>query len=81
MSSEQAEASPVPVAPSGHDELDKVNFLNPKCHISEGSTHGPITPLSDDALKARLGAVLLTCHSALHSTKSFTEDYVSLNTK
>lgn len=86
MSSKQADASPVPVAitsatsSSGHDEVDKVNFLNLQCHISNEHEKVSITPLSDAVLRERLRAVLLSCHSALHQTKHLTDNYVSLRT-
>lgn len=86
MSSKHAEASPVPVAitsetSSGHDEVDKINFLNLKCHIADENPKLPITPLSDAVLKERLRAVLHSCHSALHQTKSLTDNYVSKEQK
>lgn len=83
MSSRQAEASPVPVAitsetsSAGHDEVDKINFLNLQCHIANEHASAPMAPLNDAVLKERLRAVLLSCHSALHQTKHLTDNYVS----
>lgn len=77
MSSKQTDASPVPVITSpGIDEVDKVNFLNLQCHISSEKAV-PSPSLSDAALRERLKAVLLSCHSALHQTKTLTDNYVS----
>jgi hypothetical protein len=81
MSSNKAEASPVPVSINTdstlkNDEGDKVNFLNLQCHIAE-KLKMPKTQLSYENLRERLIAVLITCHSALHQTKHLTDNYVS----
>jgi hypothetical protein len=73
MYSNQAEAHPVP-----HDEVDKVNFLNLQCDISDDKNLQK-SSMSDEKLKERLVAVLISCNSALHTTKHLTDNYVSLN--
>lgn len=83
MSSNQTEASPIPstrpsTAPSGHDEVDKINFLNLRCDASSNDPKkDPITTLSDAQLQIRLKAVVLSCSVALHKTKELTGNYVS----
>jgi hypothetical protein len=79
MYSNQAEASPIPatIDSSSHDEVDKINFLNLQCDISANEDL-PRVPLSDEVLRERLRAVLISCNSALHTTKHLTDNYVSV---
>lgn len=82
MSSNQAESSPVPATitsetSSGNDAVDKINFINLQCEVSSEHRKVPKTPLNDAALRERLVAVLISCHSALHQTKHLTDSYVS----
>lgn len=82
MSSNQTEASPIvstrtSETPTGHDELDKINFLNLRCQMSDPKKV-PVTPLSDAELQKRLKAVLLACNVALHKTKELTGNYVRI---
>lgn len=83
MSTNQAESSPIPatVVEASNDVPDKINFLNLQCQVS--SEHRTISKasLSDEVLRERLVAVLISCHSALHQTKSLTDSYVSLKTQ
>lgn len=84
MSSNRAQAHPVPATISserclGHDEVDKINFLNLQCDVSSGKKLSK-APLNDAALRERLVAVLISCHSALHQTKHLTDSYVSYDT-
>jgi hypothetical protein len=72
MCSNQVKAGPIPAS----DEMSKVNFLNLQCKGSQDEDV-PHTPMSDSELRERLKAVLYSCHSALHTTKHLTEDYVS----
>lgn len=81
MSSNRAESSPVPATitsntSSGHDEIDKYNFLNLKCDASNENKLSKVS-LSDIQLRGRLVAVLVSCNQALHQTKHLTDNYVS----
>lgn len=78
MYSNQAEASPIPA--TSHDEVDKVNFLNLQCESSPGGVI-PNTKLSDSELRQRLVDVLVSCNSALYTTKHLTDNYVSFESK
>lgn len=83
MYTNQAEASPIPAtidSTPGHDEVDKVNFLNLQCDISVDKSL-PKTQLSDSDLRKRLVDVLVSCNAALHTTKHLTDNYVSFNEK
>lgn len=80
MSSNQTEASPIPSpkASSGHDEVDKINFLNLRCGAANDPKKSPVTPLSDAELQIRLKAVLTSCSVAFQKTKMLTENYVRI---
>lgn len=82
MSSNSAQANPIPRKSSGStsvgkDEVDKINFMNLQCSNVDGNRILSSAPLSNDVLLERLKAVVISCNSALHQTKGLTDNYVS----
>lgn len=75
MSSKPAEANPVRhQRATSHDEVDKINFINPSCAAERLET---TNTLSGAELRERVRAVLESSRKTLNDTREYTDDYVS----